>query len=664
MGTNKCNTDTCIPRCKTDTFPEGGCRCTQKFHPTGCTCPEDKLGFYTKEQCEADQAYQKMTDCTISSTLPGIDCICTTSFHPIDCTCPKEPVKLGGIPNNTCSCRSSGDPRNGTDCPEYCTGPDIPSQDCVCDSDPLATFTLDDCQPTKTCTGDNIPEGCTPNCTEGSTDTVYSKSCKCISTSHPAGCMCPIATSELTGIPNARCECLTTNDPRAGQGECPPYCTKTIHPSECICDTGSTGTEWNLEKCQTTKICSEDDIEKGSCTCGETQNRPTGCLCRNNIDTDCICSIDGQASGCTYLKCSKQTEDDLPCECTQTNHPTGCMCPIAISELTGIPTDQCPCLTTGDPRAGSTCPPYCTDNEYSEGCACNSGDPRAGSTCPPYCTDNEYSEGCACNSGLNGYQECEYAALVACEDTTGSVVSEGSCKCKSGKSPVGCTCPLDDVDESYTKEQCEDEKYNALSDCSSGSILPSEGCLCNTEYIPNGCTCPRIITDDTNKVEECTDITKKCNELSKQQLEEVDTTLCKCYKAGDPRNGCTGQTIECDDSQADLSQVPISLCPCLATGDPRAGSTCPPYCTDNEYSEGCACNSGLNGYQECEYAALVACEDTTGSVVSEGSCKCKSGKSPVGCTCPLDDVDESYTRTACEDEKQQTSNYQQTDSSS
>ncbi|KAA6390035.1 MAG: hypothetical protein EZS28_014439 [Streblomastix strix] len=165
------------------------------------------------------------------------------------------------------------------------------------------------------------------------------------------------------------------------------------------------------------------------------------------------------------------------------------------------------------------------------------------------------------------------------------------CKCADGQAPFDCTYPQNDVDDSYTKTECEDKKYSAIDYCDesdSPSIYP-QSCICIDGNSPEGCVCPQ-------------------------------------------------------DSK-DLIGVPVAQCECCSTGDPRAvlttpGAGCPEYCTDNIYNGSCACDSDLTDYTECEadkaYILLPDYNGVHGSSVKPNTCKCIDGYSPTGCICPRD----------------------------
>ncbi|KAA6358656.1 MAG: hypothetical protein EZS28_045818, partial [Streblomastix strix] len=166
--------------------------------------------------------------------------------------CPVPIEQLVGIPKEQCKCRSTGDPRaDGTICPFYCTGPDQPNADCVCDQFKYEYYYYY-CQASKVCTTDNTPIGCTPLCTTDSEEYVGEDSCYCSESNSPSGCRCPINPLLLTGIPTGRCPC-DTDDARAGT-TCPDYCTiDNYNTNDCVCK--SDDQTYDLELCRKAKNC-------------------------------------------------------------------------------------------------------------------------------------------------------------------------------------------------------------------------------------------------------------------------------------------------------------------------------------------------------------------------------------------------------------------------
>ncbi|KAA6371319.1 MAG: hypothetical protein EZS28_033154 [Streblomastix strix] len=141
----------------------------------------------------------------------------------------------------------------------------------------------------------------------------------------------------------------------------------------------------------------------------------------------------------------------------------------------------------------------------------------------------------------------------------------------------------------------------------------------------------------------------------------LSTDICDCVSIGDPRDQCSFNTTRCDDSDIDLSDVPISRCECQSHDDERAGKSlsgynCPAYCNYNFYSEGCACDSSKDNYDQCIidqiYANLLDCDSSYDSSVQANTCKCKGLMSPSGCMCPRESsnlIDIPIDRCQCVD---------------
>ncbi|KAA6401343.1 MAG: hypothetical protein EZS28_003133 [Streblomastix strix] len=171
-----------------------------------------------------DPSGNPLRECYSSKVLLNTD-------YPNGCRCPVDSSKLKGIPTDQCECQSTGDIRAGTTCPVtedciegildpsmrgcFCTENYQPDneQSCVCDKHEDATFMINLCRATKTCTSNDIPEGCTPLCTSTDSEPFdILNSCFCTDTDYPNGCRCPVDSSKLKGIPTDQCECQSTGD--------------------------------------------------------------------------------------------------------------------------------------------------------------------------------------------------------------------------------------------------------------------------------------------------------------------------------------------------------------------------------------------------------------------------------------------------------------------
>ncbi|KAA6396575.1 MAG: hypothetical protein EZS28_007898 [Streblomastix strix] len=409
-------------------------------------------------------------------------------------------------------------------------------QGCACDENEDATFNLDDCIETKTCTVNNTPIGC--SCADNGP--IQTGECKCSQLHHQDGCTLVKCFDKYQDFP-----CLCTQEPLKDTYEC---------------------------------ICPSNDLASLPCVYSTTlESNPQDCTIQ-----DCLANSD-------------TTVTKYSCYCTKDNHPTKCRCPSLPEDLQGIPVEQCQCLVDNDPRECGACPItrlcqnqdilstpcLCTEDFHYENCICT----------PIY-----HPSTCECDTTPNPsfkiktYDEVlRYEKLSTCDEETG--YEGGDCKCADGQAPFDCTCSQNNDDDSYTKTECEDEKYEVLLNSSSDDSSPiyPQSYICIDGNSPEGCVCPY-------------------------------------------------------DSK-DLIGVPVAQCECCSTGDPRSGLTtpgagCPEYCIDNIYNGGCACDSDLTDYTECEadkaYPFLIDCNDVHGSSVKLNTCKCIDGYTPTGCTCPLE----------------------------
>ncbi|KAA6380238.1 MAG: hypothetical protein EZS28_024236, partial [Streblomastix strix] len=339
---SKSNTGTCFPNCRafsSTSVVEGSCQCTRFRHPTGCKCPEDQLGKYTKAQCLSDQTLQKLPFCNESSgiSVPLNTCKCIDGYTPVGCNCSNIPDLLSDIPKEICPCLAQGDDiRGGNICPvtRFCgykdklntnclcssefreTGCtctlDYFPDGCICDTNSEAIFDLETCRATKPCTGGTFanptPTGCTPiNCQ--SPDQTYK--CNCVPGKDPIGCTCPNEGQELSGISPQACPCLSTGDIRAG----------------------------------TTCPVTED------CILGILDPSKRGCFCTANYQPD----------GCT---------------CTSTYSQAGCVCDLlstTYDSTTCLATKPCTGGNFTIPTPTGCTPPDCTSTDQTYKCKCKDG---------------------------------------------------------------------------------------------------------------------------------------------------------------------------------------------------------------------------------------------------------------------------------------------------
>ncbi|KAA6401089.1 MAG: hypothetical protein EZS28_003383 [Streblomastix strix] len=484
--------------------------CVKGNVTSDCVCDSNTSG-YTVAQCNQEKlckfnlSTQTPSNCPCLNTSDpraGQTCpaYCVKDYATATCTCDtnatnytvsqcqQEKLCITNLVNQTianCPCLPTGDPRAGKgQCPAYCTGPNAPTSDCVCDSNPSAQYPPQTCQSNK-------------KCTASSNTSVPQDSCTCTGSNNPTGCKCPTDSTELTGIPSSRCACRTTADPRAN-GICPAYCVKGSVNSSCTCDTGSS--TYPSTQCQQEKLCitSLANQTAANCPCLSTGDPRAGkgqcpayCTGPNNPTSDCACDSNPSAqyppATCWAYKgqCTVSSGSSVPqdsCTCSGSNYPSGCKCPTDSSQLTGIPKERCECRTTADPRANGICPAYCQRGYTTTDCFCDTGsqtypqstcqkdklcitnliqqskadcpclmkaDPRAGGVCPAYCISKaELTVECMCELGSSSYPQ------ATCERDKLCIVdlihqSTANCPCLVVDDPRGeSVCKQTDIDPS------------------------------------------------------------------------------------------------------------------------------------------------------------------------------------------------------------------------
>ncbi|KAA6363304.1 MAG: hypothetical protein EZS28_041169, partial [Streblomastix strix] len=443
-------------------------------------------------------------------------------------------------------------------------------------------YNLTTCLATKTCTGGDFdnptPTGCTPpDCTSAS----QTYKCNCLEGKDPIGCICPTEPQQLVGIRTDACPCNGDDDPRRGtacevtricsindlvqtpclcsqqfnSGNC--TCTQNYHDDQqCICDLSGKSGVFELEQCQSTKICTDDNFPIG-CTCPPISQTPiSGCfqtrLC-NQINREELSLINISICSCYGF-------GDPRSECSQTQD-----CDIAsISELNDVSISACPCFQVGDPRIQCSQSKSCNEpsadlnNIPISLCPCNGNDdPRRGITC-------EVTRVCSIND------------LVQTPCLCSEALDSGNCTCTEDyHSDQQCICDQSGKPNVYELEECRSTK------------------ICIGNNIPIGCTCLPI---SQTPIEGCETKTTLCKQLNQDQLRQTDISICSCYGFGDPRSECS-KTQDCDiASQSDLNDVSISACPCFQVGDPRIECSQSKSCNDpsanliNIPEIRCACN--------------------------------------------------------------------------
>ncbi|KAA6364356.1 MAG: hypothetical protein EZS28_040117, partial [Streblomastix strix] len=168
-----------------------------------------------------------------------------------------------------------------------------------------------------------------------------------------------VCVVDIVNQNNTTCPCLSTGDPRAGKGQCPAYCVKGNVTTNCTCD--SNIINYTVQQCQQEKLCTFNlsNQTNATCPCLNTSDPRAGkgqcpayCV-KGKVDSTCVC--DTNLTDYTFQQC--QTEKKC------------------ITDLINQNNLSCPCLSTGDPRAGKgQCPAYCTAKDKpTTDCVCDSG---------------------------------------------------------------------------------------------------------------------------------------------------------------------------------------------------------------------------------------------------------------------------------------------------
>ncbi|KAA6402517.1 MAG: putative E3 ubiquitin-protein ligase SMURF1 [Streblomastix strix] len=290
---------------------------------------------------------------------------------------------LSGISPSACECFQIGDIRAGDVCPltedckeveidptyrgcfctdiyqpDFCTctsaiHPDN-EQGCVCDENEDATFNIDDCIETKTCTGNNTPIGC--NCADNGS-ILNRRMQKLIIASSGwlyTRCACTQDSKDLIGVPVAQCEFRTIGDPRSGlttpvvhvivlkmiiqikPNTCkyidrytPNGCTcprdtflnqlEGVPPGQCKCldeDDPRVGIS-----CPISRKCSSEDLQSTPCQCSADFNQ-SGSICTyQRLPQNCVCDLIGKDpfnfATCQETKvCTANQQPNPSCTCS------------------------------------------------------------------------------------------------------------------------------------------------------------------------------------------------------------------------------------------------------------------------------------------------------------------------------------------------------------
>ncbi|KAA6331915.1 MAG: hypothetical protein EZS28_053333, partial [Streblomastix strix] len=164
-----------------------------------------------------------------------------------------------------------------------------------------------------------------------------------------------------------------------------------------------------------------------------------------NVTKECVC--DSNKDGFTVKQCKLEK---------------ACKFDLANQQ----PSD-CPCLSTADPRQNKTCPPYCIRGYVTSNCSCDTnlpsypvdsclkekncsfelinqsvancpclatGDPRAGGACPAYCVKGQVTSDCVCDYYIPDYTIAQCQKEKACKY---NLVNQSTtdCACLSTNDP-------------------------------------------------------------------------------------------------------------------------------------------------------------------------------------------------------------------------------------
>ncbi|KAA6370252.1 MAG: hypothetical protein EZS28_034222 [Streblomastix strix] len=455
---------------------------------------------------------------------------------------------LENQPSANCRCQITSDPKaRQRQCPAYCCSQSELTEVCVCDTESIA-------YPLQICAID--------------------KKCK----------------FDLNNQLNETCTCLNTSDPRARQGQCPAYCCSQSEFTEvCVCDTESIA--YPLQICAIDKKCKFDlnNQLNATCTCLNTSDPRAGngqcpVYCTGpNAPSNCVCYTNPHAyylpqtcnSDKKFTQPSNTNVEKDSCTCSSTNYPTGCKCPSNSTELTGILQQRCECLNTGDPRAGKgECPEYCVKDSLSQQCVCDiSSQSYPSATCEKN-------------------KKCKFE-LATQTNTTYPCLSSDDPRAGNGQCPAYCVAKYQpnvnyicdsNPSAQYPPSSCKSEKKcTAYSD----QIVPTNSCTCSLSNHPTGCKCPTEIFQLIGILQ------SRCEFLSTGDPRAGNgqcPTYCvkgslTSYWFCDTRlsDYPNAQCIQEQKCKFELINQNSSYCQCLSTGDPRAGKgKCPVYCTSKD----------------------------------------------------------------------------------
>ncbi|KAA6379059.1 MAG: hypothetical protein EZS28_025413, partial [Streblomastix strix] len=223
--------------------------------------------------------------------------------------------------------------------------------------------------------------------------------CYCTSTNYPVGCICPIKTEGLMGIPIDRCSCQIGNvreecyEFKCTNDILPAFgctCTQRFHPRRCKCPAKAEDLV-GIPKLQCKCIGNNDPREQCKCFTLDPQGR---CKCTGvNDSSNCLCPKDPEELLTFSKDKCKCVSGDLRSSCSvckgEANDDKDCICPTTAEELIQISSSKCQCIKR-DTR--NECQPtQCTNNAVPElGSTFLEGVPV--NQCG--CVSDDYREGC------------------------------------------------------------------------------------------------------------------------------------------------------------------------------------------------------------------------------------------------------------------------------
>ncbi|KAA6360414.1 MAG: hypothetical protein EZS28_044059, partial [Streblomastix strix] len=290
-------------------------------------------------------------------------------------------------------------------------------------------------------------------------------------------------------------------------------------------------------------------------------------------------------------------------------------CKFELATQTNV---TCPCLSTGDPRAGKgQCPYYCTSKDQpNSNCVCDSNPSaqyppstcNSEKKCTAYSDQTVPTNSCACSSS-NHPTGCkcptEISQLIGIPKTRCECLSTGDPRAGNGQCPTYCVkgsitsdCFCDTGLSDYPQAQCiQDQKCKfelinqnqKYCQClSTGDPRAGNGqcpAYCASKDQPNkDCACD---SGSTSYPPQTCQQEKQCTASSNSQ---VPQDSCTCIESNYPQ-GCKYP----NDSQY-LVDISKERCECKTTGDPRANGISPTYCIKDSLILDCECDTGSYQY--------------------------------------------------------------------